>query len=153
MKTTIFKPFAFLFMAAVLFTACSDDDDNTSPQNGENPTFEEQFIGLWTLESRADETGMEVLDDCEKQTKYLLKTDASFDFELVDLNDDETGCESIFQISGQWEVLGTTQVRLVIPGLNTDADASFQDITGNTFLTLEFDNGGGTFVRETYRKN
>lgn len=153
MKTTIFKSFAFLFMAAVLFTACSDDDDNVPPSNGENPTFEEQFIGLWTLESRADETGNEVLDDCEKQTNYLFKTDASFDFELVDINDDDTACESIFVISGQWEVLGTTQVRLIIPGISTDADASFEDIAGNTFLTLEFDNGDGTFTRETYRIN
>ncbi|MEZ4802317.1 MAG: lipocalin family protein [Gelidibacter sp.] len=138
----IFKILWFIpFVGVMLFTACSKDDGNDTPE----PTVEELLTtGIWYFESQTFTT----LDACDKHTNLRLLTNGNFVQELY--NDAGGTCDVSATIAGTFVLVsddtfilsyGTTTVQYTIITVSEDE------------LILQFDGGGDTPITAVLDKN
>ena len=98
------KLFLFLsiFLAAVSFKSCTNDDDET-----------DNIVGKWRLSQVYVKIGPESVDymptECEKKTTLEFFENGTYKENDFEFNDDTNTCAALQPINGTWENLGNTK--------------------------------------------
>jgi len=128
-----------LLLAAVTitFNACNSDD--AIPEV--IPSEEDFFIGIWT-QSRTTLNGQDQpIDDCVRQSMFIINPDGTFIESAYSMNADGE-CELDFEDPGTWESLSNNIYRIIYTSNEDDPDEDYEeDITVNddTFF-ISYDN-------------
>lgn len=124
----------FLFLSiclvAVSFNFCNNDDDNET----------DKIIGKWQLNQEFLNNVEESIDVCDKMITIEFFTSGVYteiDFELDDL---QTNCLALEDVSGTWENTGSSNYKLTdissIPGTDIAIQVKITFETKN--MTVEF---------------
>ncbi|SFZ90474.1 Lipocalin-like domain-containing protein [Flaviramulus basaltis] len=96
------KVILLLSVFAVVLTSCSSDDDSSS---------QDPIIGTWNYYKAYTNGNEEVLDECEKQEKFIFKSDGLVDYEYYE-EDESNNCLLEEEVSGTWSNEGNNMYTL-----------------------------------------
>ena len=135
-------------MVLTTLTSCNNDDDN----NGNNSNMPE-IVGIWSMEKYIDQEGESSLTDCDKQTFFEFFETGTYNFTAYVDNFDDTDCEIISQISGDWEIISNSEIKFTNNNQENIADFEIFEENGNTFIEIYDFVNNENFTEITFIKN
>ncbi len=104
LQTTMKKTFLTAIVLLGAFTiSCSDDDDSNTDSGTETGTEQDAIIGTWTFtQNLVDGKEGDALDDCDKKTNYVFKSDNSSEDNFYESTTSGSDCETE-KATGTWK--------------------------------------------------
>lgn len=149
--------FLSIFLVALSFSSCSNDDDNNN--------VPDQIINKWRLSevtaSEDSEVFDDFLDECSKKSTIEFFENGTYrenDYEFDFLTDT---CEALDPVNGTWQNLGNSNYNLSdieIPGLTVTLSVKITFVTNKMIIeftgTMDVDGTETEFsVKVTYIEN
>lgn len=116
--------FIGVFIAAILFNSCSNNDDGNGPQSTD------KIVGTWRLSALYIENINQQVNECEKKMTIEVFDNGTYIEKDYEYNELLTECMLYDQVNGTWESLGNSTYKM--SGLDTESvKVTF---VGNTFI-------------------
>ncbi|MFO7673371.1 MAG: lipocalin family protein [Lutibacter sp.] len=131
--------FLSLFLAAVSFNSCTNDDDDDTA---------DEIVGKWRLSQVYLKIGPEsenyMPTECEKKTTIEFFENGTYKESDFEFNDDTNTCVALQPINGTWEHLGNAKYDISgidfsdfdIPGVTVDMETKIT--FGSNKMLMEF---------------
>lgn len=131
------KPIFVVFMALGLsFFSCNKDDEN----KGDTP--EAQLAGTWRLVSGISAGEPDELDDCDKKTIAIFKSDNTFAEEYHYTHNESC---IMAPTSGTWEIISEGKIKAIYNNIDegqTETEVVDYELSGNTLKMIYGIEGG-----------
>lgn len=130
------KLFLFLsvFLAALSFNSCNNDDEDNNPQ------IQDKIIGEWKLNQEFLNNEEQLLDDCDKRGIIEFFIDGTYTEKDFQYDESLGNCQPLETVHGTWEYLGSSMYKISdissVPGVDIALEVKITFVSNS--MIVEF---------------